>query len=343
MVVSFTVVLYTTSSGFSGNTLYDDMALAAYNVAFTSWPVIILGLFEQDTDAAVSLKHPPLYAAGPQDVWLNSSRFTWWVLEGLYAAFAIYAITWRGSQDVASPQWLHQCSGSGILDNGRSLEQAGEGVLLYTGVIFVVTQRVAIETQYWTWIHHVTYWGSVFLWFLFCVIEGSSPIGIVSNGTIYMVFYDLSTRPFFWLIALAAIVVSCLPCYVRKAYMQCYQPRIADAIRSEVIEQERQARRRSVRRERKRASEGLPVAKSDDEVRKHWPQLGFADGSNEPNPLDVLRGSTQLTGSTPRAVGNFMNSFSDADQQCRIAPSSGAFGAPIITNRPTALVRSRTL
>jgi magnesium-transporting ATPase (P-type) len=77
MAISATVVLYTSSSGFSGNTLYDDMAFAAYNVAFTAFPVIVLGLFEQDTDATTSLRHPPLYRQGPEDQWLNKSRFLW--------------------------------------------------------------------------------------------------------------------------------------------------------------------------------------------------------------------------------------------------------------------------
>ena len=319
MVVSFTIVLYTASSGFSGNALYDDMALAAYNVAFTSFPVIVLGLFEQDTDAETSLKYPPLYTNGPLDVWLNGSRFFWWVCEGVYAAFVVYAISWRASQHDEEPSNLSSFSGSGIFEDGLVLEQAGVGVLLYTVVIFVVTLRVALETQYWTWLHHTTFWGSVFLWFLFCFVEGAAPGGIVSNGTIYFIIYSLVPRPFYWLATLLGTVIALIPAFCRKAYVQCYKPRINDKIRTEILAKQQDDRRRSARRSRKRAAQGLPSEPSNPEVRSQWPQLGFAESGDEPNPIEVIRGRTTLTGRTPRSVGMF-HSFTDSDFVCQVTP-----------------------
>ena len=342
MVCSATMVLYTSSSGFSGNALYDDMALAAYNVAFTSLPVIILGLFEQDTDAKTSLQHPPLYTAGPGDVWLNGQRFSWWLFEGFYAAFIIYAISWRASQDVQKPDFLANFSGSGILENGLVLEQAGEGVLMYTVVVFVVTMRVALETQYWTWLHHVSYWGSIGLWFLFCLIEGAAPDGIVSDGTIYLIFYWMATMPFFWLTVLVATVLALIPAFVRKAYIMNYKPRVSDKIRSEILEKQRTERRQSDRRKKKRAAEGLPSAASNPEVRAQWPQLGFADTGDEPNAVEVLKGRTMLTGSTPRSVGMLANSFNDAMLGRVSLGENMVYSANIHAHQSHRLQRSKT-
>jgi len=320
MVVSATIVLYTASSGFSGNALYDDMALAAYNVAFTSMPVVVLGLFEQDTDAATSLLYPPLYRNGPRDVWLNGSRFFWWVAEAVYASFVIYAISWRSSQDCGAPNALSHASGSGIFEDGLVLEQAGVGVLLYTVVIFVVTLRVALETQYWTWLHYATYVGSVALWYLFCFIEGAAPGGIVSDGTIYLIIYSLALRPFYWLATILATVLALIPAFCRKAYVQCYKPRINDRIRTEILAKQQTERRRTARRNRKRAAEGLPAEASNMDVRSRWPQLGFAESSDEPNAIEVIRGRRNLSGKTPRSVGMY-HSFSEAGGEvCQVTP-----------------------
>lgn len=35
---------------------------------------------------------------------------------------------------------------------------------MFTIVLLVVTFRLALDTQFWTWMHHLAYWGSLVVW-----------------------------------------------------------------------------------------------------------------------------------------------------------------------------------
>ena len=53
-----TLFLYDAYTSFSGQPLYNDWAMASYNVFFTSLPVVAMGVFDQDVSARFCLKVP---------------------------------------------------------------------------------------------------------------------------------------------------------------------------------------------------------------------------------------------------------------------------------------------
>lgn len=36
---------------------------------------------------------------------------------------------------------------------------------MFTAILLVVTARLALDTQFWTWIHYAAYLGSIALWY----------------------------------------------------------------------------------------------------------------------------------------------------------------------------------
>ena len=49
---------------FDGSYLFDFSYIALVNLAFTSLPVIFMGIFDQDVDAKISLAVPQLFMRG---------------------------------------------------------------------------------------------------------------------------------------------------------------------------------------------------------------------------------------------------------------------------------------
>ena len=77
--------------GWSAPELYDSGFLAMYNVIYSAVPIIVMGIFEQDVDAGLSMRFPILYEAG-----LKNKLFTWptffvSVIKGVFHGGIMYA------------------------------------------------------------------------------------------------------------------------------------------------------------------------------------------------------------------------------------------------------------
>jgi len=216
----FTVVWYAMVTGFSGTLQYDDMILCMYNLFFTSFPVIIFALLEQDVDYDSSIDAPQIYRPGQLSQLLNFHVFFLWVLEAIYAATVIFAVPYNAMGTTSE----------GIVDNLQMV-----GLTMYTINVWAVTLRLALETQFWTYLHVIFYGGSVALWYLFLLIEFASPTGVgVTNGYMYWASYNLWGTSYHWLSLILGIWLSVLPAFVRNCYEQCFLPSVNESTRRAV-------------------------------------------------------------------------------------------------------------
>lgn len=84
--VIFTLALfwYGCFDDFDGTYLFEFTYLMFYNLAFTSLPVIFLGIFDQDVNDVVSLLVPQLYRTGILGTEWTNSKFWWYMIDGGY-------------------------------------------------------------------------------------------------------------------------------------------------------------------------------------------------------------------------------------------------------------------
>lgn len=85
---------YQRYNGYTGTSLYESTSLAVFNTLFTSLPVILLGMFEQDLKAETLLAVPELYTYGQKNLGFNFRKYLWWmfmaVAEAIFIYYAIY-------------------------------------------------------------------------------------------------------------------------------------------------------------------------------------------------------------------------------------------------------------
>ncbi|KAJ8890465.1 hypothetical protein PR048_009974 [Dryococelus australis] len=81
---------YSFINHFSTQAMYDSVYLTFYNVLFTSLPVLVYGLFEQDHSDAKLLRFPHLYSQMANNVLMSWSSFFKWILLGLWHAVMVY-------------------------------------------------------------------------------------------------------------------------------------------------------------------------------------------------------------------------------------------------------------
>jgi len=90
--VVFTLALfwYGIYDNFDGTYLFEYTYLMFYNLAFTSLPVIFLGIFDQDVDDRISMIVPQLYRSGILRQDWNIRKFVWYMIDGIYQSVICY-------------------------------------------------------------------------------------------------------------------------------------------------------------------------------------------------------------------------------------------------------------
>jgi len=77
-VWTFTLFWYQLYNNFDGSYFFDYTYILLYNLAFTSLPIIFMGILDQDVSDKVSLAVPQLYRRGIERKEWTQLKF-WWV------------------------------------------------------------------------------------------------------------------------------------------------------------------------------------------------------------------------------------------------------------------------
>uniref|UniRef100_A0A803Y860 Phospholipid-transporting ATPase n=1 Tax=Meleagris gallopavo TaxID=9103 RepID=A0A803Y860_MELGA len=98
-----TQIWFAFHSGFTAQPLYEGWFLALYNVFYTAYPVLSVGLLEQDVSAKKSLWFPELYTIGQQDKLFNYRIFSVTLLHGVSTSLtSFYIALWAFEDHVGS-------------------------------------------------------------------------------------------------------------------------------------------------------------------------------------------------------------------------------------------------
>lgn len=281
----FPVVCYIFYTGFSGTQLYNDTSISAFNLAFTSLPILAYGLLDQDVTRELALQNPRVYLAGPQDEHLNTRTFLTWMLEAANAAVVILIVLWAQAYMCLSPK-AHEVS------------KAMLGMMCYTCVLAIVTCRICVETTSWTWIHFFTYSISIVLWFVFLIVEGLVAKGVLTDGTLYWDIFYMLRWPGFYFTVILTTFAAIMPSLVVRVYLSLYHPTETEKVRQELHEilavEETEAQYAEHRKVSRASDVFSNVGRNDNDE--------GADDRVDPSAWKVIKGEETLT---PKPLARF--------------------------------------
>ncbi|XP_069753203.1 phospholipid-transporting ATPase IF isoform X3 [Narcine bancroftii] len=205
-------------------TLYDGAYLTLYNICFTSLPILMYSLFEQDVHPRILRSKPALYKEISKNEVLSLKRFLYWTLLGFCHAFIFFfgAYLLRGGEDAS------------MMGNAQMFGNWAFGFLVFTIMFITVTLKLGVETHYWTWINHFVMWGSIIFYFVFSLIYGAALWPFLQLQSMYAVFSHLLSSASVWL-GIIVIVITCLfPDVLRKVFWRHTRPTLAQ--RSQFLE-----------------------------------------------------------------------------------------------------------
>ncbi|GMF25581.1 unnamed protein product [Phytophthora fragariaefolia] len=190
--------------GFSGQPLILDVAAQSFNVLYTSVPLVLFAVFDQDVSSTSAAKFPYLYALGQKNVLLARRVFWPWIFNGVWHSLVIFFVS----------AWAFEGFGLSTRDFPVIATETGKGgglvtlgFVVFTNLVIVVNLKLCLETFMLTWQFLLTVIVSILLWFAL-----GSFISLPNTGfpqaTGEMEY--LQELPTFWLVCLLVLSLSLL-------------------------------------------------------------------------------------------------------------------------------------
>ncbi|XP_028941561.1 phospholipid-transporting ATPase IK [Antrostomus carolinensis] len=193
-------------SGFTAQPLYEGWFLALYNIFYTAYPVLSVGLLEQDVSAKKSLEFPELYVIGQQDELFNYRVFGVTVLHGVSTSLASFYITLWAFEDRV---------GSKAVGDYESF-----AITVATSALLSVLMEIILDIKFWTVLSFLLVTASLLFFCLFSFLTQS--IDAFRIAPAIFRFPDASwnalTDPYVLLVVLLSLVVNTIPSLTVRLY-----------------------------------------------------------------------------------------------------------------------------
>lgn len=147
-------------NGYSGQTIYDDWYISFYNLAFTSFPLIVRALFDKDiyyrywttedpkdgdetigTNLLLKDYYPYLYYMGQKSYIFTITNAIKWILVGIVFGIGLFLIT------------IYSVTNTAINTDGHQSDLWYLSILNYTTVVLVVDLKLGMYTRTWTFLN----------------------------------------------------------------------------------------------------------------------------------------------------------------------------------------------
>ena len=183
-------------SGYSANTIYDDLIITLFNIIFTSVPPFFYAIFEKDIEPDIIDQYPEVFRRVQTGYQFSYSSLFVWVLNAIWHSIIFFfgGVILLGNEP--------------FYGNGRSTGLRVMGNMVSTIAITIVILKCAIFTNHWNILVHCGIWGSISAYFLVFLVESYIP-AIFRNQ--YHQFVICFQSPMFWLMFLVVIFVCLVP------------------------------------------------------------------------------------------------------------------------------------
>ncbi|XP_063815685.1 phospholipid-transporting ATPase IC-like [Pseudophryne corroboree] len=219
---AFTLVhfWYSFFNGFSAQTVYEDWFIALYNVLYTSLPVLLVGLMDQDVSDKLSLRFPRLYIPGQKDLLFNYKKFFLSLFHGIVTSLVVFFIPY----------------GAFLLTMGQDGEAPSDyqsfAVTTATALIITVNFQIGLDTSYWTFVNAFSVFGSIAIYFgiMFDLHSAGIHVLFPSKFIFTGAAPNALRQPYLWLTIVITVAICLLPVVALRFLSKMMHPSASDKI-----------------------------------------------------------------------------------------------------------------
>jgi magnesium-transporting ATPase (P-type) len=234
---------YGADSAWSAENLYDAYAMALFNLAFTTLPLMCMGLFDRDVSRKSILQLPQLYESGR----LSHDFGAIHLLLRLVAGIAASLILWYTMRAVGD---------EGVMrGDGKNTDQWVLGTMVYNVVILTATGAVMLDFRLWNVTHVCAIVISLAVWIIFLLAYGELRVPPENMYKLPLVMFEI---PAFWLTSVLMPIGVLLPEFTLWYVQWQFFPR-NDQIVAEVEQQGRELSDEELKRIARQYGDSAPV------------------------------------------------------------------------------------
>ncbi|XP_060791403.1 phospholipid-transporting ATPase IC [Neoarius graeffei] len=219
---AFTLVhfWYSFFSGYSAQIAFEDWFITLYNVLYSSLPVLLVGLLDQDVNDKLSLRFPRLYLPGQQGSLFNYKNFFISLFNGIFTSLMIFFIPYG-----AFLQTMGQ-------DGEAPSDYQSFAVVTASSLIMIVNLQISLDTSYWTFVNCFAVLGSIAIYFGVMFDIQSAGIHVIFPS--YFKFTGVAAnalrQPYLWLTIILTVGTSLLPTICTQFLCKTIWPTVGDKV-----------------------------------------------------------------------------------------------------------------
>ncbi|XP_060198236.1 phospholipid-transporting ATPase 2 isoform X2 [Lycium barbarum] len=198
LLICFIQIFFSFISGVSGTSLFNSVSLMAYNVFYTSVPVLV-SVLDKDLSERTVMQHPQILFYCQAGRLLNPSTFAGWFGRALFHAIVVFVIT------------IHAYA-----FEKSEMEEAS--MVALSGCIWLQAFVVALETNSFTILQHIAIWGNLVAFYVINWIVSAFP----SSG-LYTIMFRLCRQPSYWITIFIIVAAGMGPVLALKYFRYTYR------------------------------------------------------------------------------------------------------------------------
>ncbi|RDA94570.1 hypothetical protein CP533_2389 [Ophiocordyceps camponoti-saundersi (nom. inval.)] len=198
---------------------FDYTYILLFNLIFTSLPVGIMGVLDQDVSDKVSLAVPQLYRRGIERLEWTHRKFWLYMIDGLYQSVMVFFIPYL----LFVPAQPVSFSGLGLEDRLRF------GAYVAHPAVVTINAYILINTYRWDWLMLLVVSLSDLSIFFWTGVYSS----FVSSGFFFKTAAEVYSEASFWAVFFIVPVICLFPRFAVKSLQKVYWPYDVDIIREQ--------------------------------------------------------------------------------------------------------------
>ncbi|KAK1306357.1 Phospholipid-transporting ATPase 2 [Acorus calamus] len=198
LLICFIQIFFSFISGVSGTSLFNSVSLMAYNVFYTSIPVL-MSVLDKDLSERTVMQNPQILYYCQAGRLLNPSTFAGWFGRSLFHAAVVFIISIHAYADEKS-------------------EMEELSMVALSGCIWLQAFVVTLETNSFTILQHLAIWGNLAAFYVINCIVSTIP-----SAGMYTIMFRLCRQPSYWISMFLMVAVGMGPVLALKYLRYTYR------------------------------------------------------------------------------------------------------------------------
>ncbi|KAL7789585.1 hypothetical protein V8C43DRAFT_97371 [Trichoderma afarasin] len=219
MVWTFSIFWFSIYTNFDMTYLFEYTYVLMFNLFFTSIPVAIMGILDQDVSDSVSLAVPQLYRRGIERLEWTQKKFWLYMLDGIYQSVMVFYIPYL----LFMPARPVTMNGLGLEDRYRF------GAYIAHPAVLTINAYILMNTYRWDWLMLlIVALSDIFIFFWTGIYTS-----FTSSDQFYGAAKEIYGEATFWAVFVLVPVICLFPRFAIKSLQKVFFPYDVDIIREQ--------------------------------------------------------------------------------------------------------------